>query len=628
MCPIRRHWITGVARSISLLLIVSLGFVSAYAQAHSPKSQPQLTGGQTYSETVLYSFRSQANDGQNPISGLIQDQSGNMYGATINGGPSTGSLIECGTVFELTPNGNGGVTYNSFANYNLFDTCRPNSLSIDGQGNLYATTDIYTGSIFELSQASPGDWILSNFFPVGNQGPLLVDFAGNVYGTFLNLGAYGEGAVFELQNVDDQWLENQLLTFGSPGSIGVYPNGPLLIDKEGNLYGTTASGGAYDQGGVFKLHPTKAGWKQTVLHAFQGGATDGTSVNGPLTFGPDGNIYGTAAFGLQPSGRGYGGVFQLTRSGKITWIWTFTGGVDGTACNCGPMIFDKSGNLYGTTVGINGGADSGVFKLSPPSPTQAGPWTIDLLYTFSSTDSANGLVPVPPFVFDNEGNIYGVTYGGGIEVSREGSGVVFKLTPNPVATNVSITRTAPNPSLAGHIVKVNFTVAQTVAGFSAPTGTVTVNANTGEGCTAPLPLNGKGSCDLLFATSGTRELTASYSGDAGNLTSVSSPVSENTMSPTTTEITKNSPNPAKGGQSVTVEFSVAAKDGTTKTRPTGGVTVNASTGESCTGTISADGKGSCKVTFSSAGSRTLTATYAGDAVNAGSVSIAVAETVN
>ena len=541
MCSIRRHGITGVAKIISLLLVASLGFVSAYAQTHHPGSRPQSTGGQTYSETVLYSFRSQANDGQNPISGLVQDQSGNMYGATILGGPSTGSLIECGTVFELTPNGNGGVTYNSIANYNTFDTCQPDSLSIDGQGNLYATTDIVTGSIFELSQASPGNWILSNFFPIGNQGPLLVDSAGNVYGTFLNLGAYGEGAVFELQSVDDQWLEDTLLTFGSPGSTGAWPNGDLLMDKEGNLYGTTTAS-------VFKLHPTKNGWKETILHAFQGGPNDGGSPNGPLTFGPDGNIYGATAFGLQPNGRGFGGVFQLTKSGKITWIYTFTGGADGTDdCGlCGAVVFDQAGNLYGTTVSINGSADSGVFKLSPPPHGQAGPWAFDLLYTFSSDNAANGLVPVPPFVFDNAGNIYGVTYGGGIEVSRGGSGVVFKLTPNPVATNVSITRTTPNPSLAGHVVKVGFAVAQTVAGYNGPTGTVTVNANTGEGCTEPLPLNGKGSCDLMFATSGTRDLTASYSGDAGNLASVSAAVTENTMSLTTTEITRNAPDPAEG----------------------------------------------------------------------------------
>ena len=623
MCPIGRNGIIGVARIVSLLLAASLGFTSAYAQTHSPKSRPpQSSVGQTYSETVLYSFRSQENDGQNPTSGLIQDQSGNMYGATINGGPSTGTLIECGTVFELTPDGNGGVTYNSIANYNTFDDCRPNSLSIDGQGNLYATTDIYTGSIFELSQASPGNWSLSNFYPVGNQGPLLVDSAGNVYGTFLNLGANAEGAVFELQSVDDQWLGNILLAFGSPGSIGTYPNGDLIMDKEGNLYGTTSSV-------VFKLHPTKTGWKETVLHAFQGGPNDGGSPNGELTFGPDGNIYGTVAFGLQPSGQGYGGVFQLTKSGKITWIYTFTGGSDGTddCPPCGGVVFDQAGNLYGST-NIDGGANSGVFRLSPPSRHQAGPWTFDLIYTFSSDDPANGLAPTPPFVIDNHGNIYGVTYGGGIEVSKGGSGVIFKLTPNPVATNVSITKTAPNPSLAGHIVKVNFTVAQAVAGYNAPTGTVTVTASTGEGCTAPLSLNGKGSCNLMFVTAGTRELTASYSGDTGNLASVSSAVTENTMSLTTTEITKNTPDPAKVGQSVRVNFSVQAKDATRQTKPAGSVTVNASTGESCTASVAENGNGNCQLTFGSAGSRTLTARYAGDDVNEGSVSVAVAETVN
>ena len=102
------------------------------------------------------------------------------------------------------------------------------------------------------------------------------------------------------------------------------------------------------------------------------------------------------------------------------------------------MMFDKSGNLYGTTVGINGGADSGIFRLPPPPPTQAGPWTFHFRHTFSFDYIANGLVPVSPFVFDNDGDIYGVTYGGWIVVSRGGSSVTLKFMPNPVATNVSI----------------------------------------------------------------------------------------------------------------------------------------------------------------------------------------------
>jgi len=601
-----------MARVLSLMFVASFGFLNAHAQTHRHVSRPQSSGGQTYYETVLYSFGSQDYDGENPISGLIQDQSGNMYGAAFQGGLST-----CGTVFELTPDGNGGVTYNSI--YSASSSCLLNSLSLDSQDNLYGTSLLAIGgTVFELSQASPGNWILSNFLPIGGypQGAL-ADSAGNVYSTTLNGGAYEEGVVFELQNVDDQWLAQRLLTFN--GKNGSYGNGNLLMDQEGNLYGATRSN-------IFKLHPTKTGWKETIVHAFQGGATDAYGPNGQLTFGPDGNIYGTSDSGLL----GYGGVFQLTKSGKITWIWTFTGGAEGTDnCPiCSGISFDKEGNLYGTTSSINGGTDTGVFKLSPPSHNQAAPWTLDLIYTFSSDEPTNGLEPIPPFVVDNEGNIYGVTYGGGTGFGDVGYGTVFKLTPNPVATNTSITKTAPNPSLAGQIVKVNFTVAQTVAGYNAPTGTVTVSANTGEGCSAPLPLNGKGSCDLLFATAGTRELTASYSGDVGNLASVSSPGTENTMSLTTTEITKNGPDPAKVGEAVTVHFSVQAKSGTNKTKPTGSVTIAASTGESCTGQVAENGNGSCQVTFDSAGSRTLIATYAGDAVNEGSVSIAVAETVN
>ena len=622
MCPIGRNEIIGVARIISLLLAASFGFVSASAQTHRPMSQPQSSGGQTYSETVLHSFMSQAYDGQYPISGLIQDQSGNMYGATYQGG-----AYEVGSVFEVTPNGNGGITYNPIYAAGDGSFWWLASLSIDSQGNLYGTAGVaglsQPGGVFELSQVSAGDWILSNLYAFGGdagafpQGAL-ADSAGNVYGTTLNGGANEEGTIFELQNVDAQWLEQTIVAFGSTPSTGAYGNGNLLMDKGGNLYGTTAHAGAYGQGVVFKLHPTKTGWRETILHNFQGLANDGSGTNGQLIFGPDGNIYGTSPYGLQP---GYGGVFQLTKSGKITWIWTFTGGADGTGTTSG-VVFDKKGNLYGVSSFIGDGA---VFKLSPPAQNQTTPWTFDLLYTFPG--GAEGAGPETPFVFDNAGNIYGVTYGGGTGFGDVGYGTIFKLTPNPVAPNISITQTFPNPSVAGQVVKVNFAVAQTVAGYNVPSGTVTVNASTGEGCSAPLPLNGQGSCSLKFATAGTRELTASYSGDAGNLASVSSAVTENTMSLTTTKITKNTPDPAKIGQSVTVHFSVQAKNGTTQTRPTGSVTVNASTGESCTASIAKNGNGNCRLTFGSAGSRTLSATYAGDGDNAGSLSSAATETV-
>ena len=192
---------------------------------------------------------------------------------------------------------------------------------------------------------------------------------------------------------------------------------------------------------------------------------------------------------------------------------------------------------------------------------------------------------------------------------------------------MTITKNAPSPAATGQVVTVSFAVSQSVNIDKKPTGTVNVSASTGEGCSAALPANGKGSCQLLFLSAGTRTLTATYSGDARNQSSTSVGVSQSVVNPTVTVITKNGPDPAKVGQKVVVQFGVEAKDATRKTRPTGSVTLNASTGEACTGTITAAGKGTCELTFSTAGSRTLIATYAGDGDNEGSVSIAAAETV-
>jgi hypothetical protein len=400
------------------------------------------------------------------------------------------------------------------------------------------------------------------------------------------------------------------------------------MDNKGDLYGATEYGGL-GPGVVFKLHQTESGWVETVLHYFQAGADDGSVPYGPITLDREGNIYGTVIFGLAAGGayKGYGGVYKLTQSGEITWLYVFTGQADGANPTTG-VVFDQYGNLYGAA-GF-GGSFSGtcdyegcgvVYKLTPPTGNQTGPWTETVLYTFPG--GANGAGPAGPLLVESGGNIYGTAFAGATN-----AGVIFELTPNPVATNTSITQTAPNPSRAGGVVNVSFTVAQTVAGFNAPTGTVTVKANTGESCEASLPANGKGSCSLLFITSGARELTASYSGDSGNLASVSSPVTQNTTSPTSTTITKQDPDPVTVGKAVTVHFSVTAVDGTKHTNPTGSVTVNASTGESCTGTMGNGGKGSCQLTFSAAGSSKLTARYAGDAFNDGSVSAAVAETVN
>jgi hypothetical protein len=228
---------------------------------------------------------------------------------------------------------------------------------------------------------------------------------------------------------------------------------------------------------------------------------------------------------------------------------------------------------------------------------------------------------------DQAGNVYVAFAGGGNAYGEEGAGTIIELKPNPAPTAVAITKNFPSPSATGQLVTVSFAVSQLAKVSYKPTGTVTVNASTGEACLAALPANGKASCQLTFLAAGTRTLTATYSGDAKDQSSVSGAATQTAVNLTTTAITKNTPNPAKVGRNVTVHFSVEANGAAKHTKPTGSVTVNASTGESCTGTLSAGGNGSCELTFSTAGSRTLTATYAGDGDNAGSISPSTTETV-
>lgn len=629
---------------LSILALISLFPFLAGAQSRHSLGFAEPSDVQTYSESVLHAF-GDIPDGAQPLVGLVEDGAGNLYGGTNTGGAYT-----FGSVFELSPNGSGGYTYNLL--YSLTGGVEGGfltSLSIDSNANLYGTTSLGSsqanayGTVFELSKGLDGTWILSNAYGFTGttdgerpQAGLVVDSAGNVYGTALGGGTSSVGTVFELQLSNNQWSEQTLHAFS--GTDGAYPYSGLLVDKAGNLYGTTTGGGTGNQGVLFKLHKTaNQGWVETVLHNFTGGASDGVSPSGNLIFDRAGNIYGTAAAGLQPIGLCCGGVFKLTRSGQITWLYAFTGGADGSGPQSG-VTFDKEGNLYGNT-GTGGGGiaewcGSGapvsgcgvVFKLTPSLGNQTTPWTESVLDTF--TGGADGDGPLGTLLFDNAGNLYGTTVYGGINYGLNGFGVVFELKANPVATTTTITRNTPNPSKTWQAVTVGFAVVRTVAGNSKPTGTVTVNASTGEGCIAALRANGKSSCKLEFSSAGARTLTATYSGDGGNQSSVSTGVAQSVLNSTTTVITKNAPDPAKVGRLVTVHFSVDAKDATKQTKPTGSVTVNASSGESCSGTLLPGGEGRCQLVFNSVGSRTLIATYGGDADNQGSASIAAAETVN
>ena len=202
---------------------------------------------------------------------------------------------------------------------------------------------------------------------------------------------------------------------------GNEPNYGLTIDANGNLYGTTF-GGDSGTGTVYMLSPGSAGWALTPLYVFTGGS-DGAAPYAAVVFGPDGSLYGTTGFGGVPgpctTGGGFTGcgtVFKLTSSNG-NWtenvLYDFTGGSDGANPYGARLIFDQAGNLYGTTFGGGGGSCTGtppgcgvVYELTPSK----GGWTESDLFTFSGgNDGAN---PQAGVIFDQSGNLYGTTYRG------------------------------------------------------------------------------------------------------------------------------------------------------------------------------------------------------------------------
>ncbi len=266
-----------------------------------------------WTETILYRFTG-GSDGGEPVSPLIFDNAGNLYGTAQVGGSA-----KQGVVFKLTHTGSNwseSVLY-SFAGPP--DGGGPTGgLVFDAAGNLYGTTyyggNTGLGTAFQLSPSGSGwtETILQNFgnnngnFPYSG---MIIDNSGNLYGT-TEFGPVGDGTVFELTPSGGQWIFATIynLTSGFAGVAG--PVGPLLRDASGNLYGTTVNGGIiceYGCGTVFELSPSSGGWTYNLLYEFMGGS-DGSGPDDGLVRDAQGNLYGTTSgvFG------GNSTVFELT----------------------------------------------------------------------------------------------------------------------------------------------------------------------------------------------------------------------------------------------------------------------------------------------------------------------------
>jgi hypothetical protein len=341
----------------------------------------------TWIESILYSFTGSAS-GANP-SGLVFDGPNVLYVTTYGDGPQDLCSFQCGSVIKLTRNFKGAWIEKTLYTFTGgSDGGNPTgAVVLDKHGNLYGVAsaggdltcsgDRYgCGVAFELSPTTSGPWketILHTFGTTSTDGelplgPLIFDKIGNLYG----VGSYGgstgyAGTAFELSLVNGAWTETTLYSFQG-GTDGLSPNGGLIFDPKGDLYGTTPLGGE-DEGTVFKLIPGIGGWSEQVLYRFQPNVTDGNNPRNPVLMNSAGDIFGTTAIGggtntEECNGTGCGTVFELTPSISGTWSESILFSFDGTdGSGPGQLVSDKSGNIYGPA---NAGSDDSgiIFKVT------------------------------------------------------------------------------------------------------------------------------------------------------------------------------------------------------------------------------------------------------------------------
>jgi uncharacterized repeat protein (TIGR03803 family) len=377
----------------------------------------------------LYNFTG-GMDGGDPATPLTFDSAGNAYGTTAAGGD-----FDLGTVFMLTPSGQETVLYSFTGGSDGQDP--HGGVTLDDAGNLYGAA-VAGGSggfcggdgcgvVFELSP-SGGSWTettLYNFKGLndgfGPGGGVVFDTAGNLFGTTPDGGAHSDGRVFELSPTAHGWRYKMIHAFtgGKDGAVGSL--GSLVFDAAGSLYGVTELGGTYGAGAVYRLSPTASGgWKTTALYDFKG-TPDASNPYGGLIFDKAGNLYGTTYFG---GATGMGAVFQLLPGPNGAWqenvLYSFQGGTDGSFPTT-TLVFNSAGTLYGTTsTGGRPSCDCGtVFKLS----LAHGSWNEKIVHFFG--ERRDGSSPNYGLTLDSAGNLYGTTPVGG----TAGQGIVFQIAP-------------------------------------------------------------------------------------------------------------------------------------------------------------------------------------------------------
>jgi uncharacterized repeat protein (TIGR03803 family) len=444
-----RSWVTNsrlvaVVRGAVTLALLSALLVFAVRPA---KAQ---------TEQVLYSFGGNP-DGANPYSGLIFN-AGNLFGTTFDGG-----LYGFGTVFELSPNGSGGWTETVLYNFcpvapSCTDGQNPayGQLIFDKQGNLYGTTfaggTLASGTVFELTR-SGSTWNYNVIYSFAGQpdaanpnNGMVIDAAGNLYGTAYAGGATDSGAVFQIHPTGTgTWTEQAIASVAE-----VFAG--LAIDSTGDLYGTTT-------GSVFKIIPNGVNnWYLANILTFTNGAVQGNTPNGTPILDSAGNVYGTTTFGGKSN---LGVVYKLTKGGllKYTEKVLYNFGANGTK-PYGGVVMDSAGNLYGTTTAGGKNGAGVVYQLVFNGVS----YVERSLQPFVGS---NGAVSYGSLVLDSAGYLYGTTYYGG----SNGEGSVFVANAHAATSSITLTSSL-NPSVSGQAV--TFTATVTSPSGPPPDGEVVV----------------------------------------------------------------------------------------------------------------------------------------------------------
>jgi uncharacterized repeat protein (TIGR03803 family) len=374
----------------------------------------EIPGGSTTISTVV-SFS--GTDGSNPYAAVTLDQSGNLFGTTLTGGEKGK-----GTLFEIASGTNTTTTLFSFHGPDGSTPYGP--VMLDSSGNLFGTTELGgdngTGTVFTFNAAAQTLSTIASFDGTGAalypySDGVSLDPDGNLFGMNPTGGTFGQGMVYEIA----AGTANFTILASFDGTNGSLPEGVLAIDAKGNLFGTTNTGGANDDGTVFEI---ASGSKAiTTLVSFSG--TDGSNPIAGLTIDPSGNLFGTTNTG---GANGFGTVFELAKGATtIATVASFDITKDGGNPTSG-VTLDASGNLFGTVNGIDNSASPGgtdntggiIYEIANGSNSI----TTRASFSVDNGQYLNGQGP-DSVILDAQDNLYGTAYSGG----SQGFGTVFEL---------------------------------------------------------------------------------------------------------------------------------------------------------------------------------------------------------